>query len=92
MSEQIAHYELLERVAEGGMGVVYRARDTRLDREVALKFLSPSLRASEQELEQFLQEARAISRLNHPNIATIYAVEEDRGERFLAFEYLARGS
>jgi serine/threonine-protein kinase len=92
LSERIAHYELIERIAEGGMGVIYRARDTRLDREVALKFLSPSLRASEPELEQFLQEARAISRLNHPNIATIYAVEEDRGERFLAFEYLAGGS
>ncbi len=92
LSEQIAHYELLERVAEGGMGVIYRARDTRLDREVALKFLSPSLRASANELEQFLQEARAISRLNHPNIATIYAVEEDRGERFLAFEFVPGGS
>ncbi|MDA1236506.1 MAG: protein kinase [Acidobacteria bacterium] len=92
MNERIGHYELIEHVAEGGMGVIYRARDTRLDREVALKFLSPSLRASEQELERFLQEARAISRLNHPNIATIYAVEEDRGERFLAFEYLAGGS
>jgi len=92
LSERIAHYELMERIAEGGMGVIYRARDTRLDREVALKFLSPSLRASEHELELFLQEARAISRLNHPNIATIYAVEEDRGERFLAFEYLAGGS
>lgn len=74
------------------MGVVYRARDTRLDREVALKFLSPALRASGQELEQFLQEARAISRLNHPNIATIYAVEEARGERFLAFEFVGGGS
>lgn len=92
MNERIAHYELMERVAEGGMGVIYRARDTHLDREVALKFLSPSLRASKQEMEHFLQEARAISRLNHPNIATIYAVEEDRGERFLAFEYLAGGS
>jgi serine/threonine protein kinase/Tfp pilus assembly protein PilF len=92
LSERIAHYELMERVAEGGMGVIYRARDMRLDRQVALKFLSPSLRASAQELEHFLQEARAISRLNHPNIATIYAVEEDRGERFLAFEYLAGGS
>ena len=92
LSERIAHYELMDRIAEGGMGVIYRARDTRLDREVALKFLSPSLRASEQELERFLQEARAISRLNHPNIAPIFAVEEDRGERFLAFEYLAGGS
>lgn len=91
-SEQIGHYELLERIAEGGMGVVYRARDTRLDRIVALKFLSPTLTASPEELDRFLHEARAISRLNHRNIATIYAVEEDRGERFLAFEYLAGGT
>jgi serine/threonine protein kinase len=74
------------------MGVVYRARDNRLDREVALKFLSPTLQASDDELERFLYEAQAISRLNHPNIATIYAIEEHRGERFLAFEYLAGGS
>jgi serine/threonine protein kinase/Tfp pilus assembly protein PilF len=92
VSERIGHYELLERIAEGGMGVVYRARDTRLDREVALKFLSPTLAASEEELDRFLHEARAISRLNHTNIATIYAVEEERGERFLAFEYVAGGS
>ncbi|MBI1354850.1 MAG: protein kinase [Acidobacteria bacterium] len=92
MTQRIAHYELLERIAEGGMGVVYRARDTRLDRLVALKFLSPQWSAGEEELEQFLHEARAISRLNHPNIATIYAVEEDEGDRFLAFEYLPGGA
>ncbi len=92
MSEHFGHYELLERIAEGGMGVVYRARDNRLDRVVALKFLSPALQASDDEFERFLHEARAISRLNHPNIATIYAIEEHRGERFLAFEYLAGGS
>lgn len=92
MSEQVGHYELLERIAEGGMGVVYHARDNRLYREVALKFLSPTLETSDEELERFLHEARAISRLNHPNIATIYAIEEHRGERFLAFEYLAGGS
>ena len=51
LSERIAHYELMDRIAEGGMGVIYRARDTRLDREVALKFLSPSLRASGQVIE-----------------------------------------
>ncbi len=92
MTQRIAHYELLERIGEGGMGIVYKARDTRLDRLVALKFLSPELDAGSEEIEQFLHEARAISRLNHPNIATIYAVEQDEGDRFLAFEYLAGGT
>lgn len=92
MTQRIAHYELLERIAEGGMGIVYKARDTRLDRLVALKFLSPELDANAEEVAQFLHEARAISRLNHPNIATIYAVEEDEGDRFLAFEFLAGGT
>ncbi len=92
MTQRIAHYELLDRIAEGGMGIVYKARDTRLDRLVALKFLSPSLNPGSEEVQQFLHEARAISRLNHPNIATIYAVEEDEGDRFLAFEYLPGGT
>ncbi len=92
MGERVLHYELLERLGEGGMGVVYRACDTSLEREVALKFLSADLQASEEEVDRFLHEARAISRLNHPNIATIYAVEEDRGERFLAFEFLPGGT
>ena len=92
MPARIAHYELLDRISEGGMGVVYRARDTRLDRLVALKFLARDLEAPEEDLETFLHEARAISRLNHPNIATIYAVEEDEGDRFLAFEYLPGGT
>lgn len=92
MIQRIAHYELLDRIAEGGMGVVYRARDTRLDRLVALKFLSLDLDADSGALEQFLHEARAISRLNHPNIATIYGVEQDEGDHFLAFEFLPGGT
>ncbi len=92
MEQKILHYELLDRLGEGGMGVVYRARDTALEREVALKFLSADLQVSGEEVDRFLHEARAISRLNHPNIATIYAVEEDRGERFLAFEFLPGGT
>ncbi|MEZ5365740.1 MAG: serine/threonine-protein kinase [Bryobacterales bacterium] len=92
MAARIAHYELLERISEGGMGVVYRARDTKLDRLVALKFLSRDLGSCEEDLAAFLHEARAISQLSHPNIATIYAVEEDEGDRFLAFEYLPGGT
>ena len=89
---RILHYELAERVGEGGMGVVYRARDERLDRTTALKFLPLNMKAGEADVERFLHEARAISRLNHPNIATIYAVEEVDGERFLALEYLPGGT
>jgi len=88
----LSQYEILERIAEGAMGVVYKARDVRLDRLVALKFLSPALQASPEQIELFLQEARAISKLNHPNIATIYEADE-LGERpFLAFEYLPGGT
>lgn len=92
MGERIAHYEIVERLGEGGMGIVYRATDTKLERAVALKFLSPDLRSSPEDIERFLHEARALSRLNHPNIATIYAVEEHRGERFLALEHLPGGT
>ncbi|MCB1019322.1 MAG: protein kinase, partial [Acidobacteria bacterium] len=92
MAARIAHYELLERISEGGMGVVYRARDTKLDRLVALKFLSRDIGSCDEDVAAFLHEARAISRLSHPNIATIYAVEEDEGDRFLAFEYLPGGT
>ena len=92
MSRSIAHYELLERVAEGGMGVIYKARDTDLDRLVALKFLPNDADDVEDAFKAFLYEARAISRLNHPNIATIYAVEEVNGERFLALEFLSGGT
>ena len=92
MSRSIAHYEILERIAEGGMGIVYKARDTGLDRLVALKFLPNETEDAKGAFEAFLHEARAISRLNHPNIATIYGVEEVNGERFLALEYLPGGT
>ena len=74
------------------MGVVYRARDSRLDRDAALKFLSEAHGRTGSQVDAFLQEARAISRLNHPNIATIYAVDEFEGQPFLAFEYLPGGT
>ena len=88
----VSHYEIIERIAEGGMGVVYKARDVRLDRLVALKFLSPNLPASKDQVEQFFHEARAISKLNHPNIATIFEIDEAGEEPFLAFEYLPGGT
>src|SRR5258706_14976649 len=88
----ISHYDLLEKVGEGGMGTVYRAHDRSLDRIVALKFLRESLIESSPGKARFLREARAVSRLNHRNIAVIHAIEECNGEIFLVFEYLAGGT
>ena len=89
---KVSHYELISKIAEGGMGVVYKARDVRLDRLVALKFLSPNLSASKDRIAEFFHEARAISKLNHPNIATIFEIDEAGEEPFLAFEYLPGGT
>jgi eukaryotic-like serine/threonine-protein kinase len=79
-------YELIEKVGAGAMGVVYRARDTRLEREVALKFLPDSLREEEGAAARFLQEARAAAALNHPNITTLHAIELDEDRPFLVME------
>ncbi|MGD0298852.1 MAG: protein kinase [Bryobacteraceae bacterium] len=88
----ISHYDLLENVGEGGMGVVYRARDRTLDRIVALKFLHASSLDSERARERFIHEAQAISRLNHRHIAVIHAIEECDNRVFLVFEYLPGGT
>ena len=88
----IAHYDLLERVGEGGMGTVYRAHDRTLDRTVALKFLHDKFLESVSGKARFLQEARALSRLSHPHIAIIHSIEECDGETFLVFEYLPGGA
>jgi serine/threonine-protein kinase len=88
----VSHYQILEKLGEGGMGVVFKARDTRLDRLVALKFLPSRLVASEAQVARFEQEARALAALSHSHIATIHDVGEVEGERFLVFEYLAGGT
>ena len=88
MVEQLGQYKILERIGAGGMGDVYRARDTRLGRTVAIKVLSAAVANDPARRERFMREARAAAALSHPNIAALYEVGEDAGELFLAFEYV----
>ncbi len=87
VGQTILHYKIIEKIGEGGMGVVYKAEDTKLERTVALKFLSLTS-IGEEEKKRFKREAKAAASLNHPNIATVFAIDEVDDQTFIAMEYI----
>jgi len=86
--KMILHYKIIEQVGQGGMGVVYKAHDTKLDRTVALKFLPSQITVNDTDKERFLQEAKAAAALNHPNVCVIHDIQEYQDKQFIVMEYV----
>src|SRR5260370_32778481 len=89
LNQNLSHYRVLEQIGAGGMGVVYRARDEQLERDVAIKVLSPGLLADDAARKRFRKEALSLARLNHPNIAIVHEFGSQDGIDFLVTEYIS---
>ena len=92
IGKTVGHYKILSKLGEGGMGVVYEAEDSKLGRKVALKFLPAGTLADDAERARFLNEARAAASLQHPNICTVYQIDEVEGETFISMAHMPCGN